>query len=236
MENEDSSEESSNDLYGDENSSSSKGQEDTSSKEDTRSKEKKTVQVEDKSSSEEDSEDEIQVILVTSPKKKRRTIIQESSDEDIEEESEDSYEIPIFNMEHLLEKRMMAKFHEVQVDKLVKLSNFWYVKNKGKSGYNPVALKYPTKEYGDKFKKKLVEKRGKENDAITLALGGSPSIKGRARLRKKVTPIKNDTTKTEKPTKSKQGKQAQKERKSTSPTTKDRKNVASKDQHQKEQQ
>ena len=91
FEKEDSSEESSNDLYGDENSDSSEGKEETSSKEDARSKENKEAQVEDKSSSEEsNSEDEIKVILVISPKKKSRTVIQESSDKDIEDKSKDS--------------------------------------------------------------------------------------------------------------------------------------------------
>ena len=187
-----------------------------------RSKGNTEAQEEDKSSSKEShSEDKIEVISVTSPKKKSRTVIQESSDKDIKEDSEDSYKIPEFNMEHLVEKRMMAKFHNVQVNKLVKLSNFWYVKRTEKSGYNPVALRYPTKEYGDKFKKKLVEKRRKKNDAITLALGGSPTFTGRARLRKKVTPTKEDTTRTEKKTKTQPSKQARKTRKSTSPMTKD---------------
>ena len=98
-----------------------------------------------------------------------------------------------------------------------------------------MALKYPTKEYGDKFKKKLMEKRRKENDAITLALGGSPTFTGTARLKKKVTPTKDHTTRTEKTTKPKQGKQTCKTRKSTSPTTKDGKERAPKEQNQKEQ-
>ena len=84
-----------------------------------------------------------------------------------------------------------------------------------------MALRYPTKEYGDKFKKKLVEKRRKKNNAITLALSGSPTFIGRARLRKKVTPTKEDTTRTEKKTKTQPSKQARKTRKSTSPMTKD---------------
>ena len=89
-----------------------------------RSKGNTEAQEEDKSSSKEShSEDKIEVISVTSPKKKSRTVIQESSDKDIKEDSEDSYKIPEFNMEHLVEKRMMAKFHNVQVDKLVKLGN-----------------------------------------------------------------------------------------------------------------
>ena len=124
----------------------------------------------------------------------------------------------------------MAKFHDVQVDKLVKLSNFWYFKRTGKSGYNPVALKYPTKEYGDKFKKKLVEKRRKENDAITLALGGSPTFKGRACLKKKVTPTKEDLK--EKKMEHQPSKQAPKTRKSTSPMMRDQEMGASKKQEQ----
>ena len=145
---------------------------------------------------------------------------EEDTKEDSEEDSEEGYEISEFNMEHSLEKRMMVKFHNIQVDKLVKLSNFWYVKRTGKKGYNPVALKYPTKEYGNKFKKRLVEKRRKENDSITLALGGSPSFKGKTRLRQKVTPTKDDLK--EKKTKQQPSKNTQKIRKSIRPTTRKR--------------
>ena len=65
---EDSSEESSDDLYGNENSNSSEGSNGTSSKEDVGCKKKTEVQDSDKSSSEESHSDvEIQVIAVTSP-------------------------------------------------------------------------------------------------------------------------------------------------------------------------
>ena len=207
LEKEDSSEESSDNFYGNENSDSSAGSEETSSKEDMTNEGRKEAQEKDESSSKESPLDnEVEDISVSSPTKKGRIVIKES-EEDIKDDSNDNYKIPEFNMEHLVEKRMMAKFHDVQVDKLVNLSNFWYVKRTGKSGYNPVALKCPTKEYGDKFKKKLVEKRRRENDVITLVLGGRPTLKGRAHLRKKVTPTKEHNEKKGKKIKSKRSKQ-----------------------------
>ena len=114
LEKEDNSEESSDNLYGNENSDNSAVSEETSSKEDMTHKERKEVQEEDKSSSKEShSEDEVEIISVSNPTKKSRTVIKESSTKDIEEDSDERYEMPDFNMEHLV--GMMAKFHNVQV-------------------------------------------------------------------------------------------------------------------------
>ena len=232
-----SSEESSEDLDENENSDRSDKSNETSSKEDEAYMGIKGGEDRDKGNSEDSqSDDDIQFVSVTPTSTKNRKIILESSEEEFEEEiddaSSDGYEIPEFNMEHSLEKRMMAKFHDIQVDKLLKLSNFWYVKRAGARGsYNPVALKYPTKEYGDKFKKKAIEKRRKENAAITLALGGSTPIKGRARLRKKVTPTKEEVK--DKKITGQSSKKLQTKRKSKSPPSRERKgNENKKQEHQ----
>ena len=220
-EKEETDEEDSDELYDNENSDSNEETNETSSKEETDEEMKSDNQESENENSEDSGSDtDIQFVSVHSPSKKSRHTIQDSSEDEVEEDtendSEEGYEIPDFNMEHSLEKKMMAKFHEIKADKLMKLSNFWYVK-KAKGGYNPTALKYPTKDYGDRFKKKLVAQRRKENNAITLALGGSPTLRGRSRIKKKVTPLKEDRQ--AKTIQKQPSTNIKKTRKSTSPTT-----------------